>query len=579
MYLLVLTIASILGAFAAGAYFGQWAVKNQAGPRLRLALSSLLESKPAIEVAITSEWQPKNTLLARIETSVIHLPNSDGWGGGIQSMGDGRVFYATRAGEFGVIGLDGIANSLPFRVEMNIDALKRHPVSSLNNFKWIWFRVTGINISRIGADRYELLVGHHYFDSQRQCIELRLSRALLSSNGMKIDLAEPFRTVMRTNPCITFNHPGYEHAFEGHFSGGRIVRLAGNKALFSTGDHGWVGLRGYPALAQDDESTLGKILLVDISTSNVEIFAKGVRNPQGLIVDSKGRIWETEQGPRGGDELNLIVRGQNYGWPDSTYGTDYGPLPWPLSTEQGRHSTGVKPQFAWNPAIAVSNLVEVTGEEFPQWKGDLLVISLGGQAIHRLRLQDTRVVYDEPISFEGNRLRDVAELPAGRLALLTDLGTVIFVRNSEVPGKVPFLDASRQQRRTVEMSLEERAFAVAGRYANGAHSAAETTVPSPRTATHGELVFRTYCSACHSLDTATALVGPSLRGVVGRKVGSTSYAYSGALTGRSEVWSSRRIVEFAVSPSGMYTGTAMPPVPLTPEDRRDLGSYLEIAGA
>jgi glucose/arabinose dehydrogenase len=198
-----------------------------------------------------------------------------------------------------------------------------------------------------------------------------------TATGTDVSLTEPFRTVLTTKPCITFNQPDYENAFEGHFSGGRITRIDGDHVLFSTGDHGWVGVRGYPAVSQDDASTLGKILFVTVSTNQVAIFAKGIRNPQGLTIDSKGRIWETEQGPRGGDELNLIVKGQDYGWPESTYGTDYGPRPWPLNSEQGAHH-GHPAAIRLESLDCRVNLVEVTGQRVSTLEGDLLVASLAG---------------------------------------------------------------------------------------------------------------------------------------------------------------------------------------------------------
>ena len=569
-------LVAIGAVFTAGAYTGRWAVKNQTSARFREAFSSLLGAKPpSDDLAATGDWQPKNTDLVQIETSIVHLPNSDGWGGGIQPLDDGRIFYGTRTGEFGVIGNDGITTVLPFKIEMNLDALKHHPVFKLKNFNYNWVRVTDINLSRIGEGRYQLLVGHHYFEPKEQCMELRLSRAVINVKGSDIKLSEPFRTILTTKPCITFNSPEYEFAFEGHFSGGRIARLAGNQVLFTTGDHGWVGLRGYPAVSQDDNSTLGKVLLIDVATNDVSIYAKGLRNPQGLTIDSKGRIWETEQGPRGGDELNLIVKGENYGWPDSTYGTDYGPRPWPINVEQGRHFAGISPQFAWNPSIGVSNVIEVTSKEFPLWKGDLLVLSLVGQTIHRLRLEDTRIVYDEPINFQGDRLRDIVELKNGLIAVLTDHGTVLLLRNADRNDKAPYLDVNRQQPRTSDLSAQQRAVAIAGRYAGNEEVAAVSEQLSAA-ATRGEQVFKANCASCHSLDTASIVVGPSLMGVIGRKVGSsTEFAYSAALSGKREAWSSRHIVDFAVNPAGIYAGTSMTPIPLTTGLQRDLESYLD----
>ena len=578
LYALAGGAVALLATFVGGAYTGRWAVKHQLRARLQGGLWRK-EGAKRRDIDENGEWLPINTALVRIESTVIHLPNGDGWGGGIQPMEDGRIFYATKDGEFGVIETDGVVKVLPFKVEMNLDALKRHPVYQLGNFPHTWVRVTDINLTPTGAGRYELLVGHHYFEPKGQCMELRLSRALVSVTAADVSLAEPFRTVMTTTPCITFYHPGYMFAFEGHFSGGRIARLGGDQVLFSTGDHGWVGTRGYPALAQDDNSTLGKVLLVNVATNEVSIFAKGFRNPQGLTIDSRGRIWVTDQGPQGGDELNLVVKDQNYGWPISTYGTDYGSIPWSLNAEQGRHNTGVQPEFAWNPSIATSNLVEVRGNEFPLWKGDLLVASLHGQAIHRLRLEGTRVIYDEPIKFDLDRLRDIVELPNGHIALLTDLGTIVLLRNADAYDKTPYLDASRQQRRTTDMSAEERAFAVAGRYANAANTGTvvvEASEHLPPAAAHGETVFSANCAVCHAIESSMSLAGPSLKGVIGRRVGSAQFAYSAALAGRHETWTSNRVVDFVVRPDGMYPGTSMPPVPLTPDLQRDLASYLDV---
>jgi cytochrome c2 len=571
-------------AFVGGLYVGRWVVRNHVRDQIEEALHEWRTGKAnSADLEVTGEWVPKNTALVRLETTDIDLPNEgeDGWGGGIQPMEGGAILYATRTGEFKVIGTDGIVKPLPFKVDMNLDALKRHPVFKLKNFNFQWFRVTDINLKSMGAGRYELLVGHHYFEPKGQCVELRLSRAVIQTAGTDVSLAEPFRTVLTTKPCITFNLPGYADVFEGHFSGGRIVRMGADQVLFSTGDQGWVGLRGYPALAQDDNSTLGKVLLVNLSTNEVSIFAKGFRNPQGLTIDSMGRIWLTDQGPMGGDELNLIVKGQNYGWPNSTYGTDYGPRPWPMSVEQGRYDTGAKPDFVWNPSIATSNLIEVKGDEFPLWKGDLLVAALGGQAIHRLRLDGTRVIYDEPIKFEFNRFRDIVELPNGQIALLIDSGSIKLLRNADAHSKAPYLDSRSKQPRTIDMSVEERAVAVAGRYANPENAAdvvQEASTQLPADAARGELVFKRNCATCHSMDSATSLVGPSLKGVIGRQVGSAGFAYSSGLMAKREVWTSESIVHFAVNPGRDYPGTIMPPVALAPDARRDLESYLEARG-
>ena len=123
------------------------------------------------------------------------------------------------------------------------------------------------------------------------------------------------------------------------------------------GDQDYDGVLN-PALApQDDTSSHGKSFSIDVDTLDVRIIAKGLRNPQGLVVGRDGDLWETEHGPEGGDELNRIEEGANFGWPYVTLGTEYNQFGWPLSTTQGRHQGYDLPVFAWNPSIGVSNLI------------------------------------------------------------------------------------------------------------------------------------------------------------------------------------------------------------------------------
>jgi aldose sugar dehydrogenase len=562
-------IVALAVMFAAGIGVGRWAVKSQMFPRLRNQL------------ATPETWSVSNTQLVRLEAATIHLPRADGWGGGIKALPDGRIVYATGHGGFGMVGVDGKVTELPFGVDINLDALERHPVFHAPNFNPNWVRVTDIHLTRLDDRRHELLVGHHHFDAARQCIELWLSRAEIETSGAVISLAAPFRKVMSTAPCISFAGPAAPDAFAGWSSGGRILSMGNGEVLFSTGDHNWAGVRGYPALAQDEASTLGKILRVNTTTNQVRPFAKGVRNPQGLARDSKGRIWDTEHGPRGGDELNLIVEGGNYGWPNATLGTDYGPLPWPLNPAQGRHDSGTPPVFAWEPSIGVSNLMEVTGDEFPLWRGDLLVLSLAQQTLHRLRLEGDRVLYDEAIPFFGHRLRDLTPLPDGRLAVLTDEGDLLLLRNADRHGRAPYLDARRQFDRSIDMPPEQRARVMAGGY--GAES--RPSLPSPSTAAirtasatpqgPGQQVFQSRCARCHSALGDEPGVAPSLAGLVGRRIGSTGYPYSRALLDQPGHWTARDAAEFAVAPSAHFPGAAMAPVAMTSDEQRELAVYLD----
>lgn len=566
--LLLGVLVSLVAVFVAGLYAGRWAVKTRMSPRVQQHL------------AAKDGWVPANTHLVRLEYMTVNLPNAGGWGGGVEALDDERLLYATGHGRFGLITRDGETHALPFAVDMAKDALGRHPVARAKNFNPNWFRVTDISLAKTAqADRFELLVGHHHFDAQRGCVELWLSRAELLARGTSVTLAAPFQKILSTRPCITFEStevPG-NSAFNGWASGGRILRLAGDKTLFSTGDHKWNGLRGYPAVSQSDESTLGKILLVDLKTGESRVLAKGLRNPQGLAMDSAGRIWETEHGPRGGDELNLIREGTDYGWPYATYGTDYGPLPWPHNAVQGRHDGGTPPMYSWTPSIGVSSLIAVRGKEFPLWKDDLLVLSLAHQSIHRLRMRDDRVVYDEPIEFFGYRLRDITEFPDGRLAILTDEGDVLLLRNGDQPDQAPYLDARRQLKRSDDMMPAQREKVVAGAYSNGV--AIQPVVTASKSPAHptpeGYEVFTARCGGCHSIAEGAATIAPSLSGVVGRKIGSTRYPYSNALAGIDATWSSDEAIVFATAPQSVFPGTKMSPVTLSRDEQLKLKAFLE----
>ena len=150
-----------------------------------------------------------------------------------------------------------------------------------------------------------------------------------------------------------------------------------------------------------------------------EIFSYGHRNPQGIVVDpDTGKIWSHEHGPRGGDELNLIRAGENYGWPVATHGIDYsGARVTPYTSRPGM----IDPLIDWTPSIAPAGMSQYHGDLFEEWQGNLLVASLVERTIRRIVLDGEQVVSDEPLGLElDRRLRDVRVGPDGALYVLTD---------------------------------------------------------------------------------------------------------------------------------------------------------------
>lgn len=141
------------------------------------------------------------------------------------------------------------------------------------------------------------------------------------------------------------------------------------------------------------------------------IWAYGVRNPQGLAVDPQtGAVWEAEHGPRGGDELNLIEKGKNYGWPTITYGVNYDGTPVSDKTE----APGMEqPVRYWVPSIAASQVAVYRGQKFPRWDGSVFVGSLAQQKFLRFTLSGRRIVEEEEIFSRLGRVRDIRTGPDG----------------------------------------------------------------------------------------------------------------------------------------------------------------------
>jgi glucose/arabinose dehydrogenase len=218
-----------------------------------------------------------------------------------------------------------------------------------------------------------------------------------------------------------------------HF-GSRLLWLPDGTLLMSIGDGGNPPQRIGSMLAREQAQQLtshhGSILrLTDAGKPAAgnplaarpnalpEIWSYGHRNIQGMARDAAGRVWVTEHGPRGGDELNLIEGGLNYGWPLQSYGKDYRTGE-PVGKEVVPGMTG--PKVAWVPSPAPSGLAYYTGSQFPQWRGSLLSGGLVSMDVRRIMLdKDGRITGQERLDI-GKRVRDVRQGPDGHLYVLTD---------------------------------------------------------------------------------------------------------------------------------------------------------------
>jgi glucose/arabinose dehydrogenase len=143
-----------------------------------------------------------------------------------------------------------------------------------------------------------------------------------------------------------------------------------------------------------------------------EIWTYGHRNPQGLAIHPEtGDIWANEHGPQGGDELNLIRRGLNYGWPVVGFGVNYRTG---AAIHQGTHREGMEqPVHVWVPSIGISGIMIYTGDRFPEWRGNLFVGGMAGQKLVRLTMDGQRVKNEEALLQDMGRVRDVRQSPDG----------------------------------------------------------------------------------------------------------------------------------------------------------------------
>lgn len=203
-----------------------------------------------------------------------------------------------------------------------------------------------------------------------------------------------------------------------------------------------IGERGRGEMAQDLSRPNGKVHrvwddgkipadnpFVKTSDAYATIWSYGHRNPQGLAFGIDGKLWDTEHGPRGGDEVNLVEKGKNYGWPVVSFGINYNGAPFKApwtNTGEGTSGELVMPVFRWLPSIGACGLDVARGPAFAAWKGDLLAGGLSGANVDRIRIKDGKFIEREELVHGMGRVRDVVCGPDGTVyVVLNDPDKVI----------------------------------------------------------------------------------------------------------------------------------------------------------
>ncbi|WP_344830103.1 PQQ-dependent sugar dehydrogenase [Chryseobacterium ginsenosidimutans] len=239
------------------------------------------------------------------------------------------------------------------------------------------------------------------------------------------------------NPVVIYRANPSANVGNLHY-GGRILFDSTGNLFVSTGERSDLSTR---PLAQSATAAVGKILRITTSGQPApgnptftqsgalpELYSMGHRNPQGIAIHPvTGELWQSEHGPRGGDEINRVLAGKNYGWPTITYGIEYSGATIGAGIQQ--QSGLEQPVYYWDPVISPSGITFYKGNAIPEWQNNLFVASLSGMHIARLVLENNKVVGEERLlATENQRFRDITQGLDNNLYAVTDGGRLYRIR-------------------------------------------------------------------------------------------------------------------------------------------------------
>ncbi len=485
------------------------------------------------------EYHP--TVFTGIDGIVVNIPREPmpGAGGAVAVIGNetlittfrGNVYTASEDGSFFLTDIVVPDNGLE---EWRSAARRPENIEFRHSFGKL--RYNELEVLDRSDGRF-LFLSYNEFHEDQNCHTLTVARLTLPVSGPVSGTSaspEDWEIVFRSSPCLPLR--GVNDAIQGEEAGGRIAFSPdGTTAYLTVGEYGWNGWDSdgltelsRSSLAQNPNADQGKIVEIDLATLEARHFSTGHRNAQGVTVDHEGRIWSVEHGPRGGDELNLIEDGNNYGWPVVTYGTDYNGAPIPGVQTVGYHDGYAEPVYAWLPSVGISGITALHADFHPSWDGDLLAISLNGNTLFRIRVDGERVVFTEEIEM-GRRLRDIEQLENGRLVIWTDSHEVIFLSPVEGGFGEQYIGRRLERLADADPQFAEEVAEAIGQ-----------------------------CSECHSFNSQEYRIGPPLARVHGELIGGDSlFQYSDALENASDRWDEESLTAYLRDPEAIYPGTTM----------------------
>ncbi|MCG8441366.1 MAG: PQQ-dependent sugar dehydrogenase, partial [Caulobacterales bacterium] len=380
------------------------------------------------------------------------------------------------------------------------------------------------------ADAHGLLASYTEYHPGEECFTNTIAKLVFAPEAASISevaaTGEDWDILYRSEPCLPFKKRYV--ALEGNMAGGRMAFAPPATLYYTNGDFHWDGMRSEQRLiAQDPEAHYGKVMAIDIASGEARIVSAGHRNPQGIVVDGTGRVFVVEHGPRGGDELNLVREGANYGWPLESLGTTYGGQALPDALSYGRHETYEPPLYSWVPSVATSAMTIVEGFD-DSWDGDLLIGSLIDHSLHRVRFQDDRPLYSERIDMDA-WIRDVHQHTDGRIVVWTTRSQLSFLSVADTSAQDMFV-ADAIAEAELRPAMQDKVVAAVAE-----------------------------CAQCHALVANDNARSPSLSRVFGADIASTTYeGYSHALKDKRGRWTREALTRFVDDPSEFAEGTTMP---------------------
>ena len=373
-------------------------VKVRSHRPLAIALISIGLTIPSLHPAQSAVTGLTVTEVDTPQVKVL-APNGER-GAALAVMADGRL----------LLGGGGNGSSLfiydPVKKSTTLAGRAIKATERLNDSR---FAITDIGILAESATKADLLISFPTYNRAKDCVSVHLYRYTLNL-ASKISLTRG-KLWFKSNPCVPVS--AVQHA------AGRLAVIDKKSAYLTIGDLGYSEIDNV-----NRRGDLGSVFKVSATTR--EKISTGHRNQQGILLIGKD-LYTSEHGPRGGDELNIIEKGVDYGWPAVTYGEPYSSGDYVRPKETGSHDGYRKPLTYWVPSVAPTELVQINGSQWGSWAGQIVMGTLREESLIFIELLDAKRVGQKTIHPVNERIRDLEIGAQGEMIATTDSGKLLFI--------------------------------------------------------------------------------------------------------------------------------------------------------